>query len=551
MITDPDHPHATATTFDLPGYLAGVDPRLMAIPEGRRLLTRCDPFLFALTYLTGHLRGPDTDEEITYADCHFDWYRLMAQWATRPRGPRAWRHSIAAPRSSAKSTHWFTIAPLWAGAHQHVRFVAAFADSGTQAEMHLQTFRSELAHNGLLRQDYPDFCQAARKPTGRTVADNEGMYQCRSGFVFAARGADTATLGMKVGSIRPDVIILDDIEKHEAQYSLDQVVKRRGTILNAIFPLNERARVVVVGTTTRPGSIVHQLVQVATGEHPPTGDDHGWIAEERITPHHHKPIIDTPGGRRSIWPAKWPLSYLEAIEDTRSFALNFLCDPAEADGQYWRAEDFLHGIPGPVGGCYCFVDPPVTHNRRSDPAGIAIVGHLPHGAPGLRDILTERYKTDTATIDRLAARQRLTKGRPPPAVVVYHAEERRLTSRPLLRHVAATIAAFEARTGHPVRAVLCEANQGGDLWHLAAEHLGVPFHTYNAPPIPKDARIMLALDLYQAMRVYHATRLPAMERQAVAWPDTAHDDVIDAVSSAALALLVPRIMPTPSTIHPR
>lgn len=560
MIIDPYDPAATAETFDTAGWIASQDWRLLRAKSGagRRLLTRLDPMLFMWIYLRHHLSSEDTGGEVTFADAHFEWYRLMRQWVKQYREPREWRHAIAAPRSCAKSTIWFLGAPLWAGVHGHAKFVAAFADSGTQAEMHLQSFRSELAGNTLLRHDWPEFCRARRKPTGRTVADNEGMFQCQSGFVFAARGADTATLGMKVGNQRPDVLILDDIEKHEAKYSLNMVGSRRSTIINAIFPLNERARVVIVGTTTRAGSIVHQLVQVADGEADQNDDEHRWIGEEKITPHHHLPIVQSEDGERSIWPAKWSLDYLKSIAGTRSYDLNMLCNPRAADGVYWSGSDFIHGVPGPVARVYCWVDPPVTSRapgsktRGSDPAGIAIVGYLPEGAPGLEALLDDRRPEEVEQLlSRRKAMRRLSglaEDREAPAVVVFHAEEQRLTGRPLMRYVAALLTRFSAQTGKAVRGVFIEVNQGGDLWREPAEDLGVPFQTYTASD-PKADRFMKTLDLYQAVRVFHATELPAVERQMVAYPAVEHDDVMDAVSAGVLAFLAPRKTHRSETIN--
>jgi hypothetical protein len=549
-ITDPYDERANAATFDTAGWLASQDWALLAEAEGRRVLTRLDPMLFAVVYLSKHLTGDDTGGMITFADAHFEWYRLMRSWVKQRREPREWRHSFAAPRSCAKSTVWFLIAPLWAGAHGHARFVAAFADSGTQSEMHLQSFRTELAHNRKLRRDFPLFCQAQRKPTGRTVADNEGMFQSRNGFVFAARGADTATLGMKVSEQRPDVLILDDIEKHEAQYSLDMVKKRLGTIVNAIFPLNERARVVIVGTTTRPGSIIHQLVQVADGDRAPEGEEHGWIAEERIEAHHHLPIVETDGARRSIWPGKWTLEYLESIEGTRSYELNMLCNPREAGGDLWDSDDILHGLPGKVGRVYCWLDPPVTTKKGSDPAGITIAGYLPTGMPGLPALLADRFK-DPAVVARLLARQQAAPGsaRHQTGVAIFHAEEKRLTGRPLLRHVAGVVTRFEAMWGKRVRGVLCDVTQGGDLWGEAAEHLSLPFRAFTLSE-GKEFRFTRTLDYYQALRVFHVAELPALERQQLAYPKIAHDDVLDSAAAAVLAFLEPKPTRNSETIFP-
>jgi hypothetical protein len=127
----------------------------------------------------------------------------------------------------------------------------------------------------------------------------------KSGFVFAAKGIDASSLGMKVGAQRPDLLLLDDVEPDEAQYSVYQAGKRLKTITDAILPLNIYARVVLSGTVTMPGSVTHQLVRWAKGER---DDANAWVGDEKFRVHHHLPIEQRPDGtERSVWPQKWPL----------------------------------------------------------------------------------------------------------------------------------------------------------------------------------------------------------------------------------------------------
>lgn len=56
--------------------------------------------------------------------------------------------------------------------------------------------------------------------------------QAALGLSFAARGIDAASLGMKVGEKRPDLLILDDIEPDESSYSAYQT-RIRKTSANA------------------------------------------------------------------------------------------------------------------------------------------------------------------------------------------------------------------------------------------------------------------------------------------------------------------------------
>ena len=194
---------ATSATFDFAAYMATrLDPDTS---------TRYDPMLFAVRYLGHHLKGEETGGEVTWSDAHLEWFRHARRWAVRPEEVASERDAYVAPRGMGKSTFFFLILPLWAAAHQHVKFAAAFADSSAQAQAHLATFKRELETNVKLRRDYPNLCAPAKRLRGVTVSDHVGMLHAQSGFVFAARGIDSGSLGMKVGNLRPDLLLMDDV----------------------------------------------------------------------------------------------------------------------------------------------------------------------------------------------------------------------------------------------------------------------------------------------------------------------------------------------------
>lgn len=559
-IADPYDWRATSESFDLDAYLATLDPRMLASSEGRRALTYADPFAHALVYLRHHMTSEETGG-ISFGDCHLDWFRYGRQWMIKDPGLRGWRHSFASPRNSGKSTLWYTILPIWAAAHGHKRFIASFANGGTQAEMHLQTFRTEAAENGKLRFDFPELCTAIRKPTGRTVADNEGHFQATSGFVWIARGIDVASLGMKVGNTRPDLIILDDIEKDESQYSPYEVEKRRKTLIDAIMPLNERAALVLVGTVTRPGSINHQLVKVATGEVDPEseeGEKLRWITDEKIRPHYYPPIVEKADGtRRSIWPAKWSLDYLESIEHTVNYQKNFKNNPRADSGDYWKEADIRYGPHPPnVMKKFLFVDPPVTVKTRSDPAGLAVLGYAP--GSGKLPTKEERIRLGEGLLDRESGeivngwRDTLTREEAEAQgitrlsrIVVEHAEEIRATGTPLKRRIIALLERFP-----DIEAVIIEVNQGGDLWIEVMTGLPCRVITFHSSE-PKDVRIKWGLEMYQRNRVTHRRRFVALEDQQTAYPRVEHDDIVDVVSTGITRLLKPKKSKKNATVKQR
>lgn len=512
-VTDPYDRAADAETFDLDGWLSTLDERLLASPEGRRTLTRLDPMLFALLYLPHHLRGDETGGQVTFADFHLALFRHARSWVVPPSRPAAHRDVWVAPRSAGKSTLLFLALPLWAAAHGHARFIAAFADSAPQAEQHLATFRHELETNALLREDFPDLCAPARRPRGAPVADNRHLIQQRSGFAFTARGIDSGVLGMKIGDRRPDVIIGDDVEPHEGVYSAYQAAKRLITLLDAILPLNIFARVVLVGTVVMAGSIIHQLVRTVTD---PGERQEEWIDTEHFQIHYFPPIVDRGDGtRRSCWPAKWPLGYLESIEHTRSYAKNFANRPVSLDGDFWGQDDIVYADP-PVVRALLSIDPATTSKQTSHPYGLAVVG-LSRPAPGGR------------------------------RCVVRHAASMRMSPVALRAQVLGLLARFPE-----VGAVLIETNQGGELWDTSILHdLPVRVLTVHQGE-PKDVRAARLLNHYQRRapdglpEVVHARRLPAAETEMFAYPRGLTDDVVDAIGTGAWWFLDRRKAAAPS-----
>lgn len=463
----------------------------------RRALSR-DPVAFALIYLPHHIR--DRDGRITFSEIHYDWAKLALSWTEPVTEPQQHRHAFIAPRETGKSTWWFLILPLWAAAHGHKSFIVAFADASAQAETHLRTFKEELERNPLLRADFPELCDPARKVTGGTLADRAGMIHQKSGLVFAARGMDAKTLGLKVQERRPDLLIFDDVEGDESNYSEDQAAKRLRTITDAAFPLNIYAAVAMVGTVTMPASIMHQLVKAANGIE--TAD---WIADEKITAHHYRPItVDPDGTERSAWPAKWPINWLLGFRHTRSYAKNYDNDPMGIEGAYWTRDDFQYGSFGPEATRWMLcLDPAVTTKGTSDWTGWAVVACRPGSG------------------DR------------PPSVEVVDAGQVKLVGEVLRRWV------LDKLTEHPkVKAVRIEVNQGGELWTTVFHSMPVKVLVYTSNE-SKEVRFSWALDFYQTGggRVLHRQELRAAQEQMVAFPKAPHDDIADAIVAGVLYFL--------------
>lgn len=450
---------------------------------------RFDPLLFALWYLDHHI----TDKlsgEVSFSPFHVYLARRALAWRHRSAEPAANRYADIAPRESGKSTWKFLILPMWAACYGHVEFIAAFADAGPQAQMHLATFKRELADNERLYRDFPLLCTPGRL-RGVSDSDTKDMYIAQSGFVFAARGIDAKTLGMKVGARRPDLILLDDIEPPEATYSLYQKEQRLSALLNAVLPLSVTARVELSGTTTMPGSITHDLVRTVTH---PDAEQEEWVAESGFQVHHHRALVDDgEGGEISLWPEKWSTEFLQSIRHTRQYSLNYDNDPLAKAGAYWSREDFRYGETFTAARTLLCLDPAVTTKVKSDYTGVAVVA-------GNRDLRKAR--------------------------VLFAAQVKLAPGEPLRQYCLRLCATFPEIGG-----ILVETNNGGDTWEVSVLH-DMPVKVVTVwSEDPKEVRAAETLGHYQRGRVEHLHPLPVAEGQMIAFPRGAHDDIVDAVGS--------------------
>lgn len=465
-------------------------------PEDARAVRRglaTDPVAFGVIYFSHHLTSPETGGRVTFSEAHYEWCATAIEVThSGVSDPQEHRHAFIAPRECGKSTWHFLILPMWGAANGLIRFAAAFAHSTGQAEAHLMTFKRELENNALLRADFPELCQPTKTRRGATLADRQGMLHQKSGFIFAARGVDSALLGMKVEERRPDWIVLDDIEPDEASYSTDLAEKRLGTVTDAIFPLNIRARVTMVGTVTMLDSNMHQLVKYAAGKYP-DGQAPDWITDEKIRVHHSRPIIkNDDGSLRSLWPAKWPIDWLVANSHTRSYKKNMDNNPLAGGDLWWSSSDFRYGSRDHYDRTVMVVDGAVTIKKTSDFTGISVVGLS----------MAERK------------------------FYVREAIEVRLVGEPL------RVRCLELATELDVDYLLVEANQGGDLWHTVFHDMPFKVSTFTQRD-RKEVRIKRLLAAYQRSggHVLHERPLPALEDQQLAYPDVAHEDVLDSVAA--------------------
>lgn len=476
---------------------------LLRTTRGRRLLTREDPLLFAYVYFPHHISNP-VDGTMTVCDFHLDLLAYAESWA-RPVGKsKESRACFIAPRQSGKSTWIFLLLPMWAAAHQHRSFVAAFSDSETQAITHLHTFKQELQTNELLRQDFPELTAPMKVGnSSKEMLNNRNQIMQSNGFIFMAKGADSASLGMKLGAKRPDVLLFDDIEPGESNYSEYEARKRRETLTSDLFALNSFAVVGIVGTTTMPNSLIDQMRKVGAAREAYEGDpdlfresldpDYRWVVDENINVHYWPVILNEHADERSLWPEVWPLEELNKDRHTRAFAKNMMNRPISSDGGYWDEDDIDIDRPEFYRRTIISVDPAVTTAKKSDYTGLAVVSQ---GSDGL--------------------------------IYVRYADQLKAGSDEVAERVKQLVEEYE------VGICVVETNQGGDLWKQVFRDLPCKYVGIRAKE-KKEVRAAQAVDHYKRGQVKHTKHFHIAEEQMLAFPRVTHDDVVDAIVTGVLA----------------
>jgi len=477
--------------MNLEEYLSDINPELLAISEGRVELTKFDPMLFALLYLPHHLKN--SNGELTLSEFHWALAEYGKSWIHKPNAPKQNRDAFIAPRECGKSTWIFLILPLWAAAHGHIKFVAAFSDAASQAETHLMTFKNELDTNEYLRADYPELCTPKLAGTGRSMANNSWRIVQENNFIFDANGIDTNSLGKKVFGTRPDLIILDDIEKGEKNYSEYQAGQQRRTVFDDIAPMNIYARMIVVGTTTMPNSMMDEFRKHAEGQ---TDKALEWISDQNVDVHYYPAIMTADDGlERSLWPEKWPIEWLQSQRHLRDFAKNYMNRPVNADGNFWTEQDIIISDLEEYGNTIISIDPAVTKNKISDYTGIAVLSR------GDDDF-----------------------------IYVREAIQVKMSPSELAERIAGLVDIYQPGV------IYVETNQGGDLWKDVFKNIPVKYRSIRQS-VSKQIRAGKALNFYQQGKIRHTAHFPALEEQMWGFPKISHDDVLDAVVSGVLYFL--------------
>lgn len=182
-----------------------------------------------------------------FAPRHEDFWRWV--WAVKPK-IRPVAFVGIWPRGGGKSTS--TELGVVALGLRHVRRYALYV-SGTQeqADKHVATIAALLESAGIER---------AVNKYGSSKGWRRNRLKTADGFTIDALGLDTTARGLKDEEVRPDVIVLDDVDdRHDTPLAVDKKIE---TLTTTILPAGSNdVAVMAVQNLIHAGSVFNKLAE--------------------------------------------------------------------------------------------------------------------------------------------------------------------------------------------------------------------------------------------------------------------------------------------------
>lgn len=257
--------------------------------------------------------------------------------------------AIAAPRGFAKSTLVSFAYVLWQIATERSRFIVIVSASDDLAKDLSGFIRLELTDNKRLREDY-GILLVEQGAEGDFVAGKTRVL---------ARGRKQAVRGFRYRESRPDLIILDDIEKDEEALNPKTVLKTLETIKRGLIPsLKPGGRFVLVGTILQTRSVAGTIL---------LSEDEPWNLWTRKI--YHALIGTGEGGEASLWEERFPAEYLKEIRDTlgrTAFNAEFQNMPTDDDTALFTLDMLRDGSYPSNAPMAMFIDPSVDGIKKND-----------------------------------------------------------------------------------------------------------------------------------------------------------------------------------------
>lgn len=324
-----------------------------------------DVLYFGMEYFSedGNEDNPDNliPEGVNVANAA-DFHKQLTDMLDDVTAGRAQRHiAYAVPRQHAKTAWLSNIFLLHQIVFRHKRYIVLFSETTDVAGDFITWGRYQLKLNDKLRSDYGELLHV--QPS-RNELDNKYEFITSSNIKVEAKGLGTQTRGLRHGSSRPDLFILDDLESDESTSTAEQIEKAKSWFNDSMLPAMAKGGIIIyLGTILCYGSLLHYVVEerrdfesrkfAAVESFSKRADlwdkwrkiylEDADDAPERARKYYEDNEMDMLGGVDILWPGYWTYYDLIIIREesgSKSFNQEYQNNPTDEERQIFKPEYF-------------------------------------------------------------------------------------------------------------------------------------------------------------------------------------------------------------------
>jgi phage terminase large subunit-like protein len=171
--------------------------------------------------------------------------------------------AIAAPRGHAKSTAGTIAYGLCELLFRKSRYCVIVSDTEAQAAMFVQQIAAELQTNNELIELFG--LKKNEKGAVQFIRDSQTdiIVELQDGYTFrvVAKGAEQKLRGMLWNNLRPDLVLVDDLENDELVMNVDRRTKLKRWVRGALIPMLSRTgKLRMWGTVLHEDSVLNNLM---------------------------------------------------------------------------------------------------------------------------------------------------------------------------------------------------------------------------------------------------------------------------------------------------
>ena len=319
----------------------------------------------------------------------------------------------AAPRGHGKSQVISFLLIIWCIVYKYKQNILLVSDTLDQAKSFISAIKTELEENELIQRDFGSLISEEKWAQDKIVTSNKVQVY--------GRGAGQKLRGNKYGSIRPQLVIIDDLENDEAVETEAQRRKLFNWFMKALIPVGTPTTdYIYIGTVLHYESLLQKLLTEPSfsmwnrkryqaiqhfSESPLWDEWETMMLDENNSQAYEdsyqfyltrrEEMLD---GVESLWPQSGRDYYENMMElrisDPGAFASEYQNEPVDPSQAEFLTDwfDYYYELPEIIG-VYGACDPSLGKSR-SDRAAIIWAGKDANGYLYILEVNMGRYHPD-------------------------------------------------------------------------------------------------------------------------------------------------------------